>query len=102
MEDYFRHYCTIGTVTDLSKFITAEQKADSTTTKQAMVIQKFLAVAFVEQADSARYQPLWRELKNNLTLKQDNYLTSLAELVHMLTHWKNSTENQRSHFSGNP
>ena len=109
VEDYFRRFeaaqqdlivLSNGTVTDLSKFVTAKQKADSTTT-EAMVIQKFLAVAFIEQADSARYQPLWRELKNNLTLKQDNYPIFLAESVHMLTHWKNSIGNQSSRFFGN-
>ena len=54
-------------------------------------MQKFLAMAFIENADSTRFKDLWRDLKNSLTMKQDHFPTSLAESVHMLTHWKGNT-----------
>lgn len=80
--------------------LVAEQKIDSTTT-EAIVIQNILAITFmIEQADSVKYKELHTELKNNLTLKQDNYPISLAESVHMLTYWKNNTGTQRNRFQG--
>ena len=111
VEDYFRRFeaaqqdliiLSNGTIMDLSRLVSTEQKADHTVTDE-MVVQKFLAVAFIEQADSTtRYQALWRELKNNLTMKQDTYPISLAESVHMLTHWKGGTNYQHTLTPGNP
>ena len=48
----------------------------------------FLAVAFIENANSSRYNLLWRELTNGISMKQDLYPKTLAEAVHLLTHWK--------------
>ena len=111
VESYFRRFeaaqdliiLSNGTITDLSRLVSTEQKADNTVTDE-MVVQKFLAVAFIEQADSTRYQALWRELKNNLTMKEDTYpaISLLAESVHMLTHWKGGTSYQRTRIPGNP
>ena len=104
VEAYFRHFEAVqdlivlsnGTITDLSRIVSTKQKADNTVIDK-MVVQKFLAVVFIEQADCTRYQALQRELKNNLTMKQDTYPISLAESVHMLTHWKGGMSYQRTH-----
>ena len=96
VEDYFHRFEAVqdlivlsnGKVTDMMKLLIAKQKVKSTASEDK-VVQKFLAMVFIKQANPARYKELWRELKNNLVCKQDSYpMLVLSESVHdMLTHW---------------
>jgi len=94
VEEYYRRFeaaqdlvtLSKGSVTDLSGVLAHEQKADASIT-EAQVLQKFLAMG------SLRFKDLWRDLKNSLTMKQDHFPTSLAESIHMLTHWKGNKGN---------
>ena len=108
VEDYFRRFeaaqdlvvLSNGAVTDISKLFATELKSNAQTT-EAATVQKFLAIAFIEQADSVRYKNLWTELKNNLVHKRDSYPTSVAEAVHMLTHWNPTTSNSGNNSGNN-
>jgi len=48
---------------------------------------QFLAMAFIENANSSRYNLLWRELTSGISMKKDLYPKTLAEAIHILTHW---------------
>ena len=50
---------------DLKPFIISEQLTDPTATKES-VMQKFLAVALVMNANKTKYESLWKKLENDL------------------------------------
>ena len=98
VKEYYRHFqaahdlvsLSKDSVAELSRSIVAyEQKSDPNLTDN-IALQRFLAMYFIEQADSNRYKELWLDLKNNLVQQQDKYPTSLAAAIHMLTHWTGS------------
>ena len=104
VEDYYRRFeaaqelitLSNGAVTDISKLLVTEHKTDALAT-ESTTFQKFLAIAFIEQADSNRFKNLWTELKNNLVHKRDSYPLTVAEAVHMLTHWNPTPSNGNNH-----
>ena len=76
-----------GEILDSDKLIQHEAKKGKTMTPSEASDQ-FLAMAFIENANSSRYNLLWRELTNGISMKKDLYPKTLAEAVHLLTHWK--------------
>ena len=104
VEDYYRRFeaaqelitLSNGAVTDISKLLVTEHKTDALAT-ESTTFQKFLAITFIEQADSNRFKNLWTELKNNLVHKRDSYPLTVAEAVHMLTHWNPTPSNGNNH-----
>ena len=48
----------------------------------------FLAIAFLENADSARFNGLWRDLRNSMLLGQDNYPVHLTSAYDLLCNYK--------------
>ena len=66
----------------------AKERTKNTSVTDEEVRQKFVAMAFVLNADAKRFGDLWDDLHNNLLMGQDNYPTDMQGAVHMLTHWK--------------
>jgi hypothetical protein len=95
VDDYFRCFEAAMELVTLSKgkvvwsdSLEAEERKTNPTNSEDIVQQKFAAMAFIECADANRYNGLWKDLKNSLTLESDNYPKTLASAVHTLTHWK--------------
>jgi len=76
-----------------NKLIQQEVKKETVMTP-SVALDRFLAMTFVENSCSSRYNGLSRELTNGLSMKQDLYPITLAETVHLLTHWKGNTSNR--------
>ena len=65
VEDYYRHFETAqelvvlsnGAITKADKLLTIEQRTDQQA-DETSTLQKFLAIAFIEQADSNRFKNL--------------------------------------------
>ena len=74
-------------ILDFTDLLAKERIKDENVTEEA-VRQKFIAMAFILNADAKRYGTLWDDLHNNLLKGQDNYPTDMQSAVHMLTHWK--------------
>ena len=55
---------------------------------------KYLAIAFIQGANHHRYSGLWRDLKNNMVLGQDNYPKTLPAACDVLLNYKTSGNNQ--------
>jgi len=61
------------------------------------VRQKFVAMAFILNADVKRFGGLWDDLYYNLLKGQDNYPIDMQSAVHMLTHWKGERGHRQYH-----
>lgn len=68
-----------GEILDSDKLIQHEAKKGKTMTPSEASDQ-FLATAFIENANSSRYNLLWRELTNGISMKKDLYLKTLARI----------------------
>ena len=68
---------------------------------EEVVRQKFIAMAFILNADAKRYGILWDDLHNNLLKGQNNYPTDMQSAVHMLTHWKVTTPRRNRNNQSN-
>ncbi|GFH61249.1 gag-pol polyprotein [Chaetoceros tenuissimus] len=77
---------TGGSVTNFELIHDAEVKINPNVTEDD-VLQSFLGIAFLECADSNRYQNLWKELRNDLAKGVDRYPTSLAKANTLLRRW---------------
>jgi hypothetical protein len=86
-------------VVNVRDILHKERKSDPTATPES-VMQKFLAVALVMNADKSKYQSLWNKLENDLLMGQDSYPVSLSAATHLLTNWK--TDSTRRNNPGNP
>jgi hypothetical protein len=58
--------------------------------------ERFLAMAFIENACTTRYSGLWAELQNGVAMKLDKYPKSLSEAVYLLTHYKGTQLSRRN------
>ena len=68
-----------------------KERVKSPTITDEEVRQKYVAMAFILNADVKRFSGLWDDLHNNLLKGQDNYPQDMQKAVHMLTHWKGSS-----------
>ena len=77
-------------VVDTAPLLVQERLTDPNATEET-VMQKFLAVALVMNANKSRYELLWIKLENNLLVGQDTYPTTIGAATHLLTNWKADT-----------
>jgi len=85
----FKHAIFNADVVDLTSLIAAEKIQDSTVTKET-VMQKYLAIALIMNANKVKYEPLWNKLENDLLVGQDLYPKTIGDATHLLTNWKAS------------
>ena len=98
VEDYFTDFENAqelvqqanADILDFTDLVAKERIKDENVTEE-VVRQKFVAMAFILNADVKRYGMLWDDLHNNLLKGQDNYPADMQSAVHMLTHWKATT-----------
>ena len=55
---------------------------------------KYSVIAFIQGANHHRYSGLWRDLKNNMVLGQDNYPKTLPAAYDVLLNYKTSGNKQ--------
>ena len=70
-----------------------KEKAKDPTITDEDVRQKYAAMAFLMNADVKRFGGLWDQLHNSLLQGQDNYPTTMAAAIHMMTNWKSGNSN---------
>ena len=63
---------------------------------QEDVEQRFLAMAFIENACATRYSRLWEDLSNGVAMKLDKYPKTLPEATYLLTHYKSNAVQRRN------
>jgi len=80
-----------------SEELEGEERKANPTNSEKIVQQKFLAMAFVECADTNRFKGIWKELKNGLTLETDNYPKTLASAVHTPQNRRDDRPNLQFH-----
>ncbi len=98
VEDYYTNFENAqelvqqanANILDFTDLIAKERIKDENVIEE-VVRQKFIAMAFILNADAKTYGILWGDLHNNLLKGQDNYPTDMQSAVHMLIHWKVTT-----------
>ena len=106
VEDYFRRFeasvdlinLSHTKVLDTADLLQVEVKDDPKVTVTD-IEQRFLAMAFVENACTIRFSGLREQLSNEVAMKTDKYPKTLAEATYLLTHYKSSAVQVRR--SGN-
>ena len=83
-------------VIDLTALLADETTTDPSATKET-VMQKFLAVALIMNANKAKYESLWNKLENDLLVGQDSYPRTIGDATHLLTNWKANTTIRPTH-----
>ena len=98
LAEYFERFETAANLVDMSggsvtnaELLLDEEVKSNPTATEPDVMQKFLAIAFVECADSNRYMKLWKELRNDLAKGVDRDPTSLAKANTLLRRWPDTT-----------
>ena len=88
-----------GSLYDMPKLLQYEKDsfnhADDNAAKKSME-EKYTAIAFVQGANHSKYANLWRDLKNNMVLGQDNYPTSLPAAYDVLQNYKSTSSGGRN------
>ena len=83
-----------GSLFDMPKLLQYEENTfnhpNDNVAKKSME-EKFTAIAFIQGANHSRYANLWRDLKNNMVLGQDNYPTLLPAAYDVLQNYKPSS-----------
>ena len=74
-------------VIDTSELLTHEKTTNAGARKDN-VLQKYLAIVLVLNANKAKYESLWNKLENDLLVGTDSYPTSIGAATHLLTNWK--------------
>ena len=74
--------------------LTAEQVHNVTATRDS-VMQKYLALALVMNANRSRYESLWNKLENDLLVGIDSYPVTIGAATHLLTNWKSTSTSNR-------
>ena len=64
------------------------------------VYDRFLAMAFIENACMVRFSSLWTEMQNGVAMKLDKYPKTLSEAVYLLTHYKGTQTTRRNDNEG--
>ena len=86
-------------IVDIEDLLQVERNNDATITKET-VLQKYMAVALVLNANKSKYESLWNKLENDLLVGQDSYPTTIGAATHLLlTNWRvsnNSNNNNRN------
>lgn len=77
----------------------AKERTKNPTVTDEEVRQKFVAMAFILNADAKRFGDLWDDLHNNLLMGQDKYPIDMQGAVHMLTHWKGTRKESNTNNS---
>ena len=79
-------------IVDHEDLLVKEKAKDPNITDED-VRQKYVAMAFLMNADVKRFGGLWDHLHNGLLQGQDNYPTTMAAAIHMMTNWKSGNNN---------
>ena len=103
IEDYYLRFdqsvsvinLTAGQLLFTDTLLTQEQRINSSATTET-VLQKFLAMAFLECADSNRFHNLWKSLKTDMAMGNDRYPTSLNSATSSLQKWAKITNRSDS------
>ena len=82
-------------IVDVDEILVAEKNEDATIIKK-VVMQKFMAVALILNANKAKYKSLWNKLENDLLVGQDSYPSTIGAATHLLTNWKINNNNNRN------
>ena len=86
-------------IVDAEELFKAEKTTDPSTTKD-IVLQKYIAVALVMNANKTKYESLWNKL-DDLLVGQDSYPITIRGATHLLTNWRvNTTTNNRNGQGG--
>ena len=87
-------------IVDVEELFKAEKTTDPSTTKD-IVLQKYIAVALVMNANKTKYESLWNKLENDLLVGQNSYPITIRGATHLLTNWRvNTTTNNRNGQGG--
>ena len=82
-------------IVDIEDLLRIERVNDATITKET-VLQKYMAVALVLNANKSKYESLWNKLENDLLVGQDSYPTTIGAATHLLTNWRVSNNNNNN------
>ena len=95
MEAYHRRFESAVATAEMSKGnllthekLSAYEKDRNKTDPDKLAEDSFLAIAFLENADSARFNGLSRELRNSMLLGQDNYPVHLTAAYDLLCNYR--------------
>ena len=64
-------------IVDIDNLLVVERANDANITKDT-VLQKYMAVALVMNANKSKYESLWNKLENDLLVGQDSYPTTIG------------------------
>ena len=81
-------------ILNIDDLLVKEKAQDATATKDT-VMQKFLALGLVMNANRGRYESLWNKLENDLLVGIDSYPVTIGAATHLLTNWKPTNSFQR-------
>jgi hypothetical protein len=86
-------------IVDIDNLLVVERVNDANITKDT-VLQKYMAVALVMNANKSKYESLWNKLENDLLVGQDSYPTTIGGATHLLTNWRGSNNNNNRNGQG--
>ena len=109
LEEYYNRFDTAkdlvqlfdADIVDLSSILRTEQQMDSNVTKDD-VMQKFMAMSLILNANKRKYESLWNKLENDLLVGQDSYPSTIGTATHLLTNWKCDSIPSTSDGTPNP
>ena len=86
-------------IVDIDNLLVVERANDANITKDT-VLQKYMAVALVMNANKSKYESLWNKLENDLLVRQDSYPTTIGGATHLLPNWRVSNNSNNRNGQG--